>query len=58
MYQSAKSHVATAFLAAEYLPTRQLARPFWFVGLGLTGTVVLTTSAKIKVDLVYVNVTM
>ncbi len=45
-------------LAAEYLPTRQLARAFWFVGLALIGTAVLAISAKIKVDLVYVNVTM
>ncbi|MGP3713270.1 biotin transporter BioY [Brucella sp. RRSP16] len=58
MPHRAKSRVATASLAAEYLPTRQLARAFWFVGLALIGTAVLTISAKIKVDLVYVNVTM
>ena len=58
MPHSVKPRVATASLAAEYLPTSQLARAFWFVGLALIGTAVLTISAKIKVDLVYVNVTM
>ncbi len=58
MSQRAKSRIAVASLAAEYLPTGQLARAFWFVGLALIGTAVLAISAKIKVDLVYVNVTM
>ncbi|MBV2142600.1 biotin transporter BioY [Falsochrobactrum sp. TDYN1] len=58
MRYETKSKVATASLAAEYLPTGQLARAFWFVSLALVGTAVLTISAKIKVDLVYVNVTM
>lgn len=58
MTYGTKSRVATASLVAEYLPTRQLSRAFWFVSLALIGTAVLTISAKIKVDLVYVNVTM
>lgn len=35
-----------------------MSRAFWFVSLALVGTAILTLSAKIKVDLVYVNVTM
>ncbi|MGU3399407.1 biotin transporter BioY [Brucellaceae bacterium D45D] len=58
MSNRAKSHVATASLIAEYLPTRQLSRAFWFVSLALVGTAILTISANIKVDLLYVNVTM
>lgn len=58
MHYKARSKVATASLAAEYLPTGQLARAFWFVSLALIGSAVLTISANIKVDLLYVNVTM
>ncbi len=58
MPQRAKSRVVTASLIADYLPTGQLSRAFWFVSLALIGTAILTISAKIKVDLVYVNVTM
>ncbi|AAX73917.1 hypothetical protein P053_02216 [Brucella abortus 01-4165] len=58
MPQRAKSRVAAAALIADYLPLGQLSRAFWFVSLALVGTAILTLSAKIKVDLVYVNVTM
>ncbi|APY13359.1 MULTISPECIES: biotin transporter BioY [unclassified Brucella] len=58
MPQRAKSRVAAAALIADYLPLGQLSRAFWFVSLALIGTAILTLSAKIKVDLVYVNVTM
>ncbi|PWL19070.1 biotin transporter BioY [Falsochrobactrum shanghaiense] len=58
MHYKTRSKVATASLAAEYLPTGQLARAFWFVSLALIGSAVLTISANIKVDLLYVNVTM
>ncbi|WP_343313813.1 biotin transporter BioY [Brucella sp. BE17] len=58
MSHRAKSQVATASLIADYLPTRQLSRAFWFVSLALVGTAILTISANIKVDLLYVNVTM
>lgn len=49
---------ANASLAQRFLPQGQLARAFWLVSLALAGTALLTISAKIKVDLVYVNVTM
>ncbi|EEZ32512.1 protein bioY [Brucella sp. NF 2653] len=58
MPQRAKSRVAAAALIADYLPLGQLSRAFWFVSLALIGTAIITLSAKIKVDLVYVNVTM
>ncbi|ENS10324.1 hypothetical protein C980_01697 [Brucella abortus 88/217] len=58
MPQRAKSRVAAAALITDYLPLGQLSRAFWFVSLALVGTAILTLSAKIKVDLVYVNVTM
>jgi biotin transport system substrate-specific component len=58
MRQRNKSKVAVASLPAGYLQTRQLARAFRFVLLALIGTAVLTISANIKVDLLYVNVTM
>ena len=58
MQNRSRAKVATASLAASYLPTGQLARAFYFVLLALIGTAVLTISAKIKVDLLYVNVTM
>jgi biotin transport system substrate-specific component len=58
MRQRNKSRVAVASLPAGYLQTRQLARAFRFVLLALIGTAVLTISANIKVDLLYVNVTM
>ncbi|MBC2884648.1 biotin transporter BioY [Ochrobactrum sp. CM-21-5] len=58
MSHRAKSRVATASLVAGYLPARQLSRAFWFVSLALIGTAVLAISAKVKVDLVYVNMTM
>lgn len=58
MPNRATSRVATASLVESYLPTRQLTRAFWFVSLALIGTAVLTISANIKVDLLYVNVTM
>ncbi|CUW42953.1 BioY protein [Brucella vulpis] len=58
MPQRAKSRVAAAALIADYLPLGQLSRAFWFVSLALIGSAILTLSAKIKVDLVYVNVTM
>ncbi|ABY37619.1 biotin transporter BioY [Brucella suis] len=58
MPQRAKSRVAAAALIADYLLLGQLSRAFWFVSLALVGTAILTLSAKIKVDLVYVNVTM
>ncbi|WP_273725588.1 biotin transporter BioY [Brucella gallinifaecis] len=58
MRQRNKSRVAVASLPAGYLQTGQLARAFRFVLLALIGTAVLTISANIKVDLLYVNVTM
>ncbi|OYR19503.1 biotin transporter BioY [Brucella thiophenivorans] len=58
MQNRSRAKVATASLAASYLPTGQLARAFYFVLLALIGTAVLTISAKIKVDLLYVNLTM
>ncbi|QWK78160.1 biotin transporter BioY [Ochrobactrum sp. BTU1] len=58
MRQRNKSRVAVASLPVGYLQTRQLARAFRFVLLALIGTAVLTISANIKVDLLYVNVTM
>ncbi|MFD1197688.1 biotin transporter BioY [Brucella gallinifaecis] len=58
MQHRSKSKVAAASLAASYLPTGQLTRAFYFVSLALIGTAVLTISANIKVDLLYVNVTM
>ncbi|PRD45984.1 biotin transporter BioY [Phyllobacterium phragmitis] len=53
-----QTRIANASLAERFLPEGQLARAFWFVSLALVGTALLTISAKIKVDLVYVNVTM
>ncbi|MDR6431524.1 biotin transporter BioY [Brucella pseudogrignonensis] len=58
MQNRSRAKVATASLAAHYLPTRQLTRAFYFVLLALIGTAILTISANIKVDLLYVNVTM
>lgn len=58
MQKRSRAKVATASLAAHYLPTRQLTRAFYFVSLALIGTAILTISANIKVDLLYVNVTM
>ncbi|KXF79462.1 biotin biosynthesis protein BioY [Paramesorhizobium deserti] len=54
----AQTRTANASLAERFLPEGQLARAFWLVSLALVGTALLTISAKIKVDLVYVNVTM
>jgi biotin transport system substrate-specific component len=54
----ARTPAANASLAERVLPEGQLARAFWLVSLALVGTALLTISAKIKVDLVYVNVTM
>jgi len=55
---SAQTRTANAALAERFMPEGQLARAFWLVSLALVGTALLTISAKIKVDLVYVNVTM
>ncbi|PYE85322.1 biotin transporter BioY [Phyllobacterium leguminum] len=54
----ARTPAANASLAERFLPEGQLARAFWLVSLALAGTALLTIAAKIKVDLVYVNVTM
>ncbi|MBN9046637.1 MAG: biotin transporter BioY [Rhizobiales bacterium] len=58
MPYGAKPRATAASLAAGALSSGQLARAFRFVALALVGTAVLTLSAKTKVDLLYVNVTM
>ncbi|ASV87612.1 MULTISPECIES: biotin transporter BioY [Ochrobactrum] len=58
MRQRNKSKIAVASLPAGYLQTKQLTRAFRFVVLAILGSAVLTLSANIKVDLLYVNVTM
>ncbi|MGH6760486.1 MAG: biotin transporter BioY [Phyllobacterium sp.] len=48
----------TRALAQTLQPEGQLARAVWFVTLAVVGSMLMAVSAKIKVDLVYVNVTM
>lgn len=48
----------TRALAQTFQPEGQLARAVWFVTLAVVGSMLMAVSAKIKVDLVYVNVTM
>jgi biotin transport system substrate-specific component len=48
----------TKSLAETYQPEGQLAKAVWFVSLALIGTALMTLSAKTKVDMVFVNVTM
>ncbi|MFK3666649.1 hypothetical protein ACI2JN_15530 [Ochrobactrum teleogrylli] len=53
MPHRAKSRVATASLAAEYRQTKQLARIFSFLSLGLIGAALLAIAAGVKVDFIY-----
>lgn len=48
----------TRSLAETFQPEGQLAKAVWFVTLALVGTALMTLSAKTKVDMVFVNVTM
>lgn len=45
-------------LAQTFVPEGQLARAVWFVTLAVVGSMLMAVSAKIKVDLIFVNVTM
>ncbi|GEM_PF-2253868 len=53
MPHRAKSRVSTASLAAESRQTRQLARIFSFLSLGLIGAALLAIAAGVKVDFIY-----
>ncbi|MDQ0998443.1 biotin transport system substrate-specific component [Phyllobacterium ifriqiyense] len=48
----------TRSLAETFQPEGQLAKAVWFVTLAFVGTALLTLSAKMKVDMVFVNVSM
>ncbi len=48
----------TRSLAETFQPEGQLAKAVWFVTLALVGSALMALSAKTKVDMVFVNVTM
>ncbi|MBA8901471.1 biotin transporter BioY [Phyllobacterium sp. P30BS-XVII] len=48
----------TRSLAETFQPEGQLAKAVWFVSLALIGTALMTLAAKIKIDMVFVNVSM
>jgi biotin transport system substrate-specific component len=48
----------TRSLAETFQPGGQLAKAVWFVTLALVGSALMALSAKTKVDMVFVNVTM